>query len=182
MGRQTISGQPSAELALARGFETPALPVRFTATDAGADGQIRTVEIDRERVLLRRSVRGMAIRVSVPHRAYRGVSLRLGAEGCTIALEHRDPALSVTLTSSEDEQALFAQWDAWARTLALPLMIGGADGECCEVGLNASKPSPRRRRRNAVQQRHSAFLLRRKTGSTRRALPFHREREIIARS
>lgn len=181
LGRQTISGQPSAEPAQARGLETPALPVRFTAKDAAADGQTRTVEIDRERVLLRRSVRGMAIRVSVPHNAYRGVSLRLGADGCAVGLEHRDPALSVILTESEDEQALFAQWDAWARALSLPLMIGPAEGECAEVGPQAANPSPRRRRRNAVRQRRPAFLLRRRTGSTLRALPFHREREIIAR-
>ena len=36
-----------------------ALPVRFPAQDAGADGQMRQVELHRERVMVRRAVRGM---------------------------------------------------------------------------------------------------------------------------
>src|SRR5437588_12071821 len=36
-----------------------ALPVRFTASDARADERIRYVELNRERVVLRRAVRGI---------------------------------------------------------------------------------------------------------------------------
>ncbi|BAT57869.1 hypothetical protein GJW-30_1_00379 [Variibacter gotjawalensis] len=173
----------SAEAVRSRRLEAPALPVRFTATDAAADGQTRTIEIDRERVLVRRQVRGMAIRVSLPHQAYRGVSLRLGTEGCEVRLEHRDPGLSVNLETGADETDMFAQWEAWGRALSLPLMIGVVDGDCCEVGSIANaKPVARRRSHNAVKTRRPSILLRRKKGDKLRALRLYREREIIARS
>ncbi|MES1156101.1 MAG: hypothetical protein ABUL48_06695, partial [Pseudorhodoplanes sp.] len=53
-----------------------ALPVRFPAQDAGADGQVRQVELDRDRVVLRRAVRGIRMNVGVPVSTFRGVALR----------------------------------------------------------------------------------------------------------
>src|SRR5712691_11898082 len=77
------------------------LPVRFSAQDGGADGQTRQVEICRERVVLRRAVRGIPMKVGVPVAAFRGVSLRmLAAEGdaaVSVTLDHQDGALSVPL-------------------------------------------------------------------------------------
>src|SRR5437667_12354541 len=56
-----------------------ALPVRFTASDAGADERARWVEPDRERVVLRRAVRGIPMAIKRPVNAFLGVALRLGA-------------------------------------------------------------------------------------------------------
>src|SRR6266849_6125564 len=84
------------------------LPVRFRAADAAADERVRLVELSRERVVLRRSVRGVRIKVSLPITAFLGVAMRLmppdGTDAGAIAvmLEHRDPALSVPLFAAAD--------------------------------------------------------------------------------
>ena len=49
-----------------------ALPVRFTASDAGADERSRDVELTRERVVLRRAVRGIRMAVNLPVSSFLG--------------------------------------------------------------------------------------------------------------
>ena len=79
------------------------LPVRFEATDAAADEQRRIVELHRDRVVLRRSVRGMRMAVNMPVAAFRGVAIRSKANAnalpseIAVVLEHDDPALSLPL-------------------------------------------------------------------------------------
>ena len=84
-----------------------ALPVRFAASDAAADERVRWIELDRERVVLRRAVRGIPMAIKVPVNAFLGVALRLvateGGECVTLSLEHRDPALSVPLFCQGDD-------------------------------------------------------------------------------
>ncbi|MEA2976837.1 MAG: hypothetical protein QOF19_2357, partial [Alphaproteobacteria bacterium] len=71
-----------------------ALPVRFRASDAGADERVRFIELHRERVVLRRSVQGMPTAINLPMSAFLGVAVRVIApdDGDTgsvcIALEH----------------------------------------------------------------------------------------------
>jgi hypothetical protein len=170
-----------------------ALPVRYAACDAGADGHVRHIELDRERVVLRRAVRGIRMNVGVPVSAFRGVLLRtLPPEGgepaaAAVTLEHRDSALSVPLfIASEGDEAL-AQWKCWGRVLGLPLLVVDGDGSLREplrrlgrVGVGS--PAPRRRRRGALRWRRPSILLRRKPGRPAGAPQVHRgEREIIAR-
>ena len=57
-----------------------ALPIRFEAADDAADERVRIVDIHRERVVLRRSVRGMRMALNMPVKAFRGVAIRLVAE------------------------------------------------------------------------------------------------------
>jgi hypothetical protein len=169
-----------------------ALPVRFTASDAGADERVRWVELDRERVVLRRAVRGIPMAIKLPVRAFLGVALRLvpAEEGDCVALslEHRDPALSVPLFSQSDGDDVIAEWQLWARTLRLPLLVADAGGNLREPfarmgGVRLEPVCPRRRRRNAVKARRPSILLRRASAPPARQLPVHRgEREIIARS
>jgi hypothetical protein len=52
------------------------LPVRFSATDSTADGRLRDIERHRERVVLRRSVRGMRMALNMPIAAFDGISLK----------------------------------------------------------------------------------------------------------
>jgi hypothetical protein len=174
-----------------------ALPVRFTANDAGADGRVRHVEIDRGRVRLRRNVRGMAISVNVPVDAFTGVALRLvepdaadregGDAVMLVSLEHRDPALSLPLYEAADSSEIIAEWQSWARVLGLPLLIADRSGSLRQPfptlgGLRIGAPGVRRRRRNAVKRRRASLPLRRRCGILQRVAVVRREREIIARS
>src|SRR5689334_1258044 len=94
-----------------------ALPVRYTARDGGrADGQVREIELDRDRVMLKRAVSGIRMNVGVPVSAFRGVTLRLlpaeGEEPAVIAivLEHIDPGLSVPVFVSDEAEDASAIW------------------------------------------------------------------------
>src|SRR5574337_88523 len=79
------------------------LPVRFSASDATADGRVREVELHRERVVLRRSLAGMRMAVNMPIAAYDGISMQLlpgeaGTEDVlAIGLKHNDPSLTLPL-------------------------------------------------------------------------------------
>ena len=102
------------------------LPVRVAAADPTADGNTRIAEIDRERVLVLRSVRGVRMRLNLPLAHFLGVSMRAcgraAAEGrLALVLEHRD-ALSVPLqyaAEAEDLVADLACLGARARPAAL---------------------------------------------------------------
>ena len=54
-----------------------ALPVQFEDADPFADGQVRMVEIHRERLVLRRALRGIKMAISLPSAAYLGVAIRM---------------------------------------------------------------------------------------------------------
>jgi hypothetical protein len=170
------------------------LPLRFETRDAAADGSVRFVELTRERVVLRRSVRGMLMAVNLPIASYLGVALRIeppvGTAAGTVALmlEHRDSALSLPLYRADDSNDVVAEWQSWARVLQLPLLIAEADGRLREPfarigGLRVAAPTARRRKHSAIRGRRPSIFLRRKPG--RRlggAAVHHGEREIIARN
>lgn len=147
------------------------LPVRFDAHDPRADGYTRQIELHRERVVLRRAVRGMQMAINVRVSDFTGIALRGNDEARTLVLVHRDPSLSVPLLVSADGDDLTEAWAIWSEIFALPQLDEGAH-----------KPAPRRRRRNAIRDRRPKFLMRRRTAMARE-LPIHRdEREIIARN
>jgi hypothetical protein len=171
-----------------------ALPVRFEAADEMADERVRVVDIHRERVVLRRSVRGMRMALNMPVKAFRGVAIRLVAEtpqapaSITVVLEHGDPALSLPLFASTEGDEIVAEWQSWGRVLGLPLLVVERDGTLRtpfrRIGaLNVEAPTWRRRRRNALKYRRPSILLRRQPGKLPANAAVHRdEREIIARS
>jgi hypothetical protein len=172
-------------------LDPPTLPVRITMPDAVADGRVRLVEIDRDRVLVSRSVRGMAIRLRLPIATYLGVTARVLTDAASatdkvaLRLEHRDPALSVDLVTAAESTEAAAEWRRWADALGLPLLVSDQAGRLhtplCEH-LDARKPTPRRRRRNAIKNRRPRFLLRRRAGVPAANPLVHHEREIIARN
>ena len=168
------------------------LPVRFEAADEAADGHHRIVDLHRERVVLRRAVRGMRMALNLPIAAFRGIAIRLCAEAnrppCSIAvvLEHADPALSLRLFASPVADDIVAEWQSWGRVLGLPLLIVEADGSLREPfarmgGIRIEAPTWRRRRRSAIARRRPARLLHRRSGALPATPVVHREREIIAR-
>ena len=169
------------------------LPVRYAARDNGADGQVRNVELDRERIVLRREVRGISMKIGVRVAEFAGVTMRTlppeGEEPAAVAimLEHRDNGLSVPLFVATESDDVMAQWKSWARVLGVPLLVADGDGALREpfrrIGrLAVGQPAPRRRRRAAIKWRRPSILMRRKPGRpTANPTIYRGEREIIAR-
>jgi Family of unknown function (DUF6101) len=170
------------------------LPLRFEAVDAAADRRVRSIELTRERVVLRRSVRGMLMAINLPVKSYLGVALRIdppvgeAASAVALVLEHRDPGLSLPLYRAEDGTDIVAEWQTWARVLRLPLLVAEADGRLSEpfarIGaLRINAPAPRRRKRSSIKSRRPSIFLRRKPGRSLAGMAVHRDdREIIARN
>jgi Family of unknown function (DUF6101) len=171
------------------------LPVRFSASDAAADGRVRDVELHRERVVLRRSLRGMRVALNMPVTAFDGISLRLvpGKDGAqdilAVVLEHSDPSLTLPLYLTSRAEEALAEWRAWSQVLGMPLLLAEQDTSAANARLGnvgqvrMERPRPRRRRRSALKKRRPSILLRRGRGKITRATPVHRgEREIIARN
>jgi hypothetical protein len=186
-----LGGAVSAGSGRDKRLDPLALPVRFTASDAAADGRVRHVELHRERVTLRRAVRGMRVALNVPVAMFLGVAIRACAEdreGIQVFLAHRDPQLSVPLAEAANTDDIIAEWQLWARVFALPLLIADADGSLRDPfprlgAVRVKRAAPRRRRNTAIKGRHPLFLLRRRAGVKPRVPLVHRdEREIIARS
>jgi hypothetical protein len=130
--------------------------------------------------------------VNLPVSAYLGVVIRIepgpprSPPDIAVILEHRDPALSLTLCRASDGSEMVAQWRSWGRALGVPLLVEEADGRLREpferIGrLGIGIPIARRRRRTPVSSRRPSISLRgRRAAGT--CLPRrYSEREIIAR-
>ncbi len=169
------------------------LPVRFEAVDDAADQRMRVVDLHRERVVVRRSVRGVRMALNMPVAAFRGVAIRLFGDAgkaptaIAVMLEHGDPALSLPLFCSRETDDIVAEWQCWGRVLGLPLLIAERDGSLREPfarlgAVRVEPPAWRRRRRTTIARRRPSRLLRRRAGRWLEAPTVHRgEREIIAR-
>jgi hypothetical protein len=170
------------------------LPLRFEHADPTADERVRLVELHRQRVVVRRALRGMKMSVSLPVECFVGVAIRIelpaaeAAGGVAIILEHRDPDLSLTLYRAADASEVIAEWQSWGRVLGLPLLVSEADGQLREPfprlgALRIGAPQGRRRRRSVLKIRRPSLPLRRRPGVLTAALAVHRgEREIVARN
>jgi len=193
------AGRTAAGSSRALRLDPFALPVRFEAADEAADEHRRIVELHRERVVLRRSVRGMRMALNMPVAAFRGVAIRLqGADNANssnslpteiaVVLEHDDPALSLPLFASPECDDIVAEWQSWGRVLGLPLLVAENDGSLREPfarlgAVRVEAPTWRRRRRTTIGRRRSARLLRRRPGLAADKSAVHRgEWEIIARN
>ncbi|KQW21146.1 hypothetical protein ASC80_13555 [Afipia sp. Root123D2] len=151
------------------------LPISFQARDGRADGEMRHIQIDRERVVVRRAVRGMNMTVQIRIREFLGIARRATDEGEALVLTHRDPSLSVPLLVTSDNNEIDNVWSQWSDLLALPQIEDESD--------DAREPAQRRRRRNVIRMRRPKFLMRRKAGYRLGETSVHRdEREIIART
>ncbi|WP_315706644.1 MULTISPECIES: DUF6101 family protein [unclassified Bradyrhizobium] len=172
MRRQTATGgSNSAGSGRSLRLDPPSLPVSFSTHDIRADGGVRQVELHRERVVLRRAVRGMRMAVNVRVSDFRGIALREADSVHMLVLVHRDPSLSVPLCISADDDEIEAAWTMWSEIFALP-----------QLQDTTKEAAPRRRRRNAIRSRRPRFLMRRRVGDLLNGATIHRgEREIIAR-
>jgi len=144
----------------------------FAAHDVRADGGIRQIELHRERVVVRRAVRGMRMNLNVRVSDFLGVALRDIKASQMLVLQHRDPSLSVTLCVSTDAEEITEAWTMWSELFSLP-----------QLQDEVREPASRRRRRNAIRARRPKFLMRRRIGALLNpANIFRGEREIIARN
>lgn len=151
------------------------LPVTFEARDGRADGGVRHVEINRDRVLVQRAVSGIRMAIAVRVNEFLGIACRLTNEGQALVIAHRDPSLSIPLLVTSDGEEIEQVWQMWSDLLALPRIE--------EENDRTREPAPRRRRRNAVSARRPKFLVRRKAGHyLTQPLVHSGEREIIARN
>ncbi len=156
--------------------------------DRRADEGKRHVRVGRRDILISRRLAGIAMFISVPVAAYRGVALDIeptgdGGASYRLSLAHRDPDLDVVLTETEDGGAVSADWKYWASYLDLP-RLAGKDGELetldPRIGEVAARGAIARRRNTAVAQRRPRFAARRKTGIVARMETVHDdEREIV---
>jgi hypothetical protein len=189
-----MSGGPSAGSSRALRLDPFALPVVFAARDAAADEQVRHVELHRERVVVRRAVRGMRMALNMPLSAFSGVAIRLlPSEGdvqaaVAVMLEHKDPSLALPLFMSPQADEAHAEWRAWSNVLGVPLLVAEFDGALREPFARlgqvlVERPRPRRRRYSVLKRRRPSMPLRRRAGRLTDTTPVHRdEREIIARN
>jgi hypothetical protein len=148
------------------------LPLSFAAHDIRADRGVRQVELHRERVVLRRAVKGMRMAVNVRVSDFLGVALRGGDDEQMLVLLHRDPSLTIPLCISSDAEEIATAWQMWSDIFSLP-----------QLQDESREPAPRRRRRNAIRFRRPKFLMRRRVGALLNPANSYRgEREIIARN
>ena len=100
-----------------------------------------------------------------------------------VELLHIDPELTLLLAMTDNPYDIAGDWQAWGRTLHLPLLIIGQDGSVGEPlapsGVMMDRPKPRRRH-SYFAKRRPRFLTRRKTGRID-AVEVVAGREIIAR-
>jgi hypothetical protein len=190
----TIGGLAPAGSSRVERLDPFALPLRFTVSDRAADERVRSVELTRERVVVRRAVSGIKMALNLPVAAYLGVAIRMepptaqDAGAISVVLEHSDPALSLPLYRAQDGTDIVAEWQCWGRVLGVPLLVAETDGTLREpfarVGaVRVSAPVARRRKRSAIKRRRPSILLRRRMGGMPACPTVHRgEREIIARN
>ncbi|MBR1188051.1 DUF6101 family protein [Bradyrhizobium sp. AUGA SZCCT0160] len=173
MRRQTAtSGINPAGSGRALRLDPLSLPLRFDAQDTRADGGVRQIELHRERVVLRRAVKGMQMAVNVRVSDFLGVALRGLDDAQMLVLVHRDPSLNIPLGVSSDAEELSSAWQMWSDIFALPLLPEDKRRD----------PAQRRRRHNAIRARRPKFLVRRRPGDLLNPASIHQgEREIIAR-
>ena len=171
--RQTAtSGIAPAGSSRALRLDPLSLPVRFEAHDTRADGGVRHIELDRERIVLRRALHGMQMAINLRVSDFLGVALRGLDEAQLLVLVHRDPSLTIPLCVSSDKEEIATAWQMWSDIFALPLLPEDKPRE----------PTARRRRHNAIRARRPKFLVRRRGGNLLNPANLHQgEREIIAR-
>ncbi len=140
----------------------------------------------------RRLPSGIPMAMRLPMAAFEGVAARVipdpqgDDEGLVvIELLHRDPQLSLPLSVAEHLDDVVADWRAWARVLALPMLLVEGDGSwralddrLGSVVIKATRP---RRRRSVLNGRRPRFLTRRKVGVIPQTPVFLEKREIFGR-
>ena len=119
------------------------LPVRFDAHDPRADGGVRQIELHRERVVLRRAVRGMRMAINVRVSDFIGVALRGIDEAQMLVLVHRDPSLSIPLLRQRRRATNSPRpGQMWSEIFALPQLPTKVRASPRRAGAAATRSAP----------------------------------------
>ena len=150
--------------------------------DGRADDRRRSVLLSRERVTIDRSYRGIAMRLSVPVSAYRGVcvGVRAAENGgfvYELKLAHHDPELSVLLDQARDEAEIWAEWRATAGFFGLPALVERNDGP----EPWGATPAPATCRGRRPKRRTRPGIVARRVARPGAMATVHCEDEIMAR-
>jgi hypothetical protein len=188
-----VAGGASAGSSRAFRLDPFTLPVRYSATlGRGVHASEATILIDGEQAIVRRPSKvGAPMTFRLPIESFDGVAVRMapidndGNIEVVVELMHRDPGLCLPLIIADEPEDVAADWQAWARTLNLPLLVVGQDGSIIRpddrMGGVASARTKPRRRHSFFAGRRPRFLTRRKTGRPEK-IEILSGREIIARS
>lgn len=161
---------------------------QLVADDPRADGGQRQISIAADAIAIDRRVGGVAMRLALPVKSFRGVSLALleNDRGAfyRVVLDHADPDLRVTLAELVHEREIGGEWRAWAEFFQLPRIAFGPGGGVIAVDLRlgaldlgAVQP---RKRGWPMKGRRSAISAKRTAGAKGRVQVVYRhEREII---
>lgn len=186
MRRQTVLGGVAVEGTRDNGLDPFALPVSLVLPLAGKPpGAATAATVDRDSIFLTGPSGPTLVRLD----GYRGVGVRINVEAngtpsAVLELNHPDRSLCLPLRVVDDPAEIAADWQAWSRSLRLPMLLIEADGSVSQpierpgaVMQLASKP---RRMHSYFASRRPRFLTRRKTG-WRRDSEIVSGAEIIAR-
>jgi hypothetical protein len=172
------------------GLDPLRLPATIMAADPAADEGRREIGISRDGVELKRSVRGVQMRLQIPFSEFRGIAVRViatggGAPMIFLSLEHADDALSVLLQASEDSDECSEAARKWSRVTGCLILIADSEGRLRNPASVKARnaASPRRKRRSALRNRRTLIRARsqRANRSIEKAI-YSGEREIIARN
>lgn len=186
------SGGSSAGSSRVERLDPFALPVRFAAADAAADGRVRHIELHKERVVVRRVLCGMRMALNMPVSAFAGVGLEItecgGGLAASVLLAHKDAGLALPLFVAREAEEALVEWRIWGTAFGLPLLLRDECGSWREPfgrlgGVRLLPLKPRRRRKSPLNRRRPKMLMRRDIVPISGAMGVHRgEREIIARN
>ncbi|MDX5592997.1 DUF6101 family protein [Pseudovibrio sp. SPO723] len=161
------------------------LPISFTATVEPIESCIRVsatvgVTISREQVEITEFIGSVLVRRSYPTTAFDGVAVVLRSDEAQLAgrprmvleLRHPRPGLRVPLFEANDLADIVAEWQLWAKALALPLLLVDEDTGLSKVAnapqsLYRRNPLPRRKTRGHTKNR-PRFLVGRQPGDLTR--------------
>jgi hypothetical protein len=164
----------------------PLRPAPRITSDARADGGRRLVTFDARRIVIERSLRGIAMRIGVPANAYAGVVLSLdaapnGERLYRVSLLHADAELAIVLQEGGEE--VLEAWKGFASFFALPRLVARHDGRLepvAEPVRIAHGPSIAPRHRGSLTSgRRGRFARRRRMGASNHTC-FDPTREIIS--
>jgi hypothetical protein len=192
MRRQTVSTAEVLRGESCRARLDPfELPARVTYQGAARAGTAQQVAIiGQDSVMIRRETNaGVPLYMTVPLAAYSGVLLSVHdsdfGPSVELTLHHPNGDLGIPLFEADDTNDVIADWQAWSRTLARPLLIQNSDGEISEprerLGGVTVKPPLARRANRFFAERRPRFLCERSTGGPTKG-PVNTGAEIIARN
>jgi hypothetical protein len=185
-----MTGATSQNLDRPLRVDPEVLPARWKTRMGGGDrlASEAAVYMDVAGVIVKRSLSGLPLTLSLPFSAFEGVSVRIEPDGedgllARVELRHSDPDLSIPLVVTRHMEEAAEDWQGWARRLGLPMLLIERDGVAEPVGpatsLPTGEPVPRRRHASLVERR-PRFNARRKMGVSGDMPVYRGCREIIS--